>query len=97
MTKMYPRRVSPQTVSTQASHARLKARKHKRLPPWVDAAQLKAVYQARADQEAATGVQLCVRHIVPLHNWKVSGLHVPANLAIVPEGAPEPEQWPDMP
>lgn len=64
------------------------------MPPWVDREAVNALYA-----EAAK-VGLSVDHIVPLRSKVVCGLHVPANLRLLPLAeniAKNNRHWPDMP
>lgn len=53
-------------------------------PSWVDVETLAAIYEESARISKETGVLHHVDHIVPLTHEKVSGLHVPWNLQILP-------------
>jgi len=53
-------------------------------PPWVDRGALRSFYLEAQRLTRETGVKHHVDHVIPLKNRIVSGLHVPANLAVVP-------------
>jgi hypothetical protein len=77
-----------------ADQARRRARELRAMPPWVDREAVNALYA-----EAAK-VGLSVDHIVPLRSKVVCGLHVPANLRLLPLAeniAKNNRHWPDMP
>lgn len=77
-----------------ADQARRRAMELRAMPPWVDRALVDAVYsEAKAEG-------LSVDHIVPLRSKIVCGLHVPANLRLMPlreNIAKGNRRWPDMP
>jgi hypothetical protein len=71
----------------------------RRVPLWVDRADLRAIYLNSKSLTKATGVQHSVDHIVPLHHPLVCGLHCPANLCVIPlvENVHKSNNhWPDM-
>ncbi|OGT57504.1 MAG: hypothetical protein A3E01_08170 [Gammaproteobacteria bacterium RIFCSPHIGHO2_12_FULL_63_22] len=69
-------------------------------PPWADHDAINAIYSGCVEIERETGISHHVDHIVPLQGKTVCGLHVAANLQIMP-GAENQSKgaryWPDMP
>lgn len=61
-----------------------RAGKIQRTPPWADLDAMRAIYDEAARLTRETGKPYHVDHVVPLQGKKVSGLHVPANLQILP-------------
>ncbi len=68
-------------------------------PPWVDIEQLKSKYKEAHDITKRTGIKYSVDHIYPLMGKNSCGLHVPANLQVIPllenisKGNKNPEEW----
>jgi hypothetical protein len=60
-----------------------RARKESAIPSWSDQMEVKRIY-ALAKELEKDGIRRHVDHIVPLKHPKVCGLHIPANLKIVP-------------
>ena len=63
------------------------ASKLKRTPKWLTKADndaMVALYEEAAKLSKETGIKYHVDHILPLQGKKVSGLHVPANLQVIP-------------
>lgn len=55
-----------------------------RTPKWVNVAELEVFYREAVRLTLETGILHHVDHIVPLQGRSVSGLHVPANLRVIP-------------
>jgi hypothetical protein len=55
-----------------------------RTPVWADLDAIKLVYLVSEQRERLTGVEHHVDHFYPLRGKKVSGLHVPLNLRVLP-------------
>lgn len=75
------------------------AAKTRSVPPWCDSAAVKGVYR-EAQRLRENGFDCHVDHIVPLRGKTVSGLHVPANLAIIHKDQNMKKgnrTWPDQP
>jgi hypothetical protein len=66
-----------------AWEARRRAEKLRATPKWSDKAACDAVYMHAATASRLLGEEMHVDHVVPLKCKIASGLHVPANLAIV--------------
>jgi hypothetical protein len=69
-------------------------------PTWADWDAIEAVYLAAAQRTQETGALHHVDHIVPLKSALVCGLHVPANLQVLPafdNQSKSNRRWPDMP
>jgi len=63
---------------------RRQAAQLQRTPPWADMSAIAEFYVEAKRLEELTGIQFHVDHIVPLQGELVSGLHVPANLQLLP-------------
>ena len=64
------------------------ASKLRAIPKWVDSEQMwliGEIYHLAQLRNATTGTRWAVDHIVPLKGERVSGLHVPQNLQVIPE------------
>lgn len=66
-----------------AGCAERRARKNSATPPWVDRAEIKAIYAEARRLTAETGIKHEVDHIHPLKGRLACGLHVPWNLQII--------------
>lgn len=67
-----------------ASTTKRRLAKLQRTPPWADMSAIAEFYVEAKRLEELTGIQFHVDHIVPLQGELVSGLHVPANLQLLP-------------
>lgn len=79
---------------------RRQASKRNATPTWADRAAIQAVYKLARELEHKTGLPHEVDHIVPLTSKVVSGLHVAANLQVLPRKlhrAKSNRFWLDMP
>lgn len=85
--RQYRRETAAQCL---ARVAKRRAALEQRTPPWLTREQFEAIvdfYELRRELEAKTGVPHHVDHVVPLRGRKVSGLHVPWNLQVIPATA----------
>lgn len=68
-----------------AHHCRLRqTRKQQATPAWADLNAIKAIYRRAAELTKQTGERWHVDHEIPLKHSLVCGLHVPANLRVIP-------------
>jgi len=77
---LYPEKVN-------ARNAKRRSAKLQRTPPWLTAehlAEIEAHYALAKEAERITGEPHHVDHIIPLRGRRVSGLHVPWNLQVLP-------------
>jgi hypothetical protein len=77
-----------------AHTAMRRARKSKATPPWINRAEVVAIYKLAKERG------LFVDHIVPIHNELVCGLHCEDNLRCITKELNEfkgNRYWPDMP
>jgi len=71
-------------IQHSADDAKRKANQLKRTPPWADMGRIKDIYSEAHRLTTETGVRYHVDHVIPLQGKKVSGLHVPENLQVLP-------------
>jgi len=91
------RLLHPERVN--ALNAKRHAAKRQRTPPWLTAehpAEIEAHYALAKEAEQIAGEPHHVDHIVPLQGRKVSGLHVPWNMQILPASSNirKSNKWP---
>ncbi len=70
-----------------ALHSKWKTQLLQRMPTWLtedDWWMIEQIYHLAQLRTAATSVEWHVDHIIPLRGKTVSGLHVPANLQVIP-------------
>lgn len=69
-------------------------------PQWADHAVIGKFYAEAKKLEKWSGIKYHVDHIVPINHHLVCGLHVPANLQVIPAREnilKRNSRWPDMP
>lgn len=87
-------------IRVYADNRQRKSMKAGATPAWVNTRELAALYEEAVRLTQETGVEHHVDHIVPLRSKLVCGLHVPANLRIIPKLenlSKGNRHWPDMP
>lgn len=92
------RRDKPNEVNAHTAGRR--ARKLQATPAWADQRGIKLWYKGAVIMTQLMGKPYHVDHSVPLKSKLVCGLHVPANLQILPASeniAKSNRYWPDMP
>ena len=83
-----------------AREAMRRAMQRAAMPWWADSAAIEKIYLEARIRTQATGVPHHVDHIVPLVSTFVCGLHVPANLRVIPafdNHSKGNRTWPDKP
>jgi hypothetical protein len=79
------KKLNPEKVNAQISKRR--SAKLNRIPKWLNLDALREIenlYKLAIDKTKETGIKWHVDHIIPLQGKIVSGLHVPANLQVIP-------------
>lgn len=74
-------------LSKYNSTAKRRASRIQRTPKWLtedDLWIIKEIYKLAADRTKLHGFSWHVDHILPLQGKEVSGLHIPANLQVIP-------------
>ena len=74
-------------AKVRALNSKRNASKLDRTPNWIDSEELwlmKEIFELATLREKETGFKWHVDHIIPLLGKKVSGLHVPENLQVIP-------------
>lgn len=71
-------------AAARPRRAKQRAARLQRVPTWADTEEIRKIYEACAEKCRRTGRLYEVDHIIPLLGNMVSGLHVAANLRIVP-------------
>ena len=81
----YLRKWKQENADRHCHHAQVRrTKKLQACPAWADLEQIQSFYTEAARLTEVSGVKHHVDHIVPLQNKSVCGLHVPANLRVVP-------------
>lgn len=91
------RRENPRLRMSGGAEVWIKYRRAR--PEWVDRSELRWFWKESRRLTELTGVQHSVDHIVPLLHPLVCGLHVPANLRVIPLAEnirKSNNTWPDM-
>jgi len=91
----YPERVKAAVNAWRArnpdalahNNALRRTRKQQATPQWADLDAIKALYREAARLKRETGLEWHVDHEIPLKHPLVCGLHVPANLRVIPRDA----------
>ena len=91
-------KANPEKVN--AKDARRKAAKLRAMPAWANQFFIEETYDLAQRRSKLFGFKWHVDHVVPLQSSVVCGLHVPANLAVIPwlqNHAKGNRYWPGMP
>lgn len=84
----------------RARFAKRKAAKRNAVPAWANPFFIEEIYDLAQRRTKVLGVKHHVDHFVPLQNRSVCGLHVEANLRVIPAFdniSNRNRWWPDMP
>ena len=84
----------------RATTAKRKAALLMATPAWADMAAIADVYKLAVRVQKESGIRMHVDHVVPLQSKYVCGLHIAANLRVLPGAENESKKnrfWPDMP
>lgn len=71
-------------VLKNSNSGKRRATKRNATPWWSNLSMIREIYKSARELTVLTGIQFHVDHIIPLTHDLVQGLHVPANLRIVP-------------
>jgi hypothetical protein len=71
-------------IARLAEGAAYRANKLHRTPAWADLDAIKLVYLVSEQRTRLSGIEHHVDHFYPLNGKRVSGLHVPLNLRVIP-------------
>lgn len=83
--EQYRKKYRKDNAAMFAAHTAARhARKMQQRPSWADVKAIRALYKEAREISLKTGIKHHVDHIVPLVSDVVSGLHVLANLRVIP-------------
>lgn len=95
-----PAKAPARPYSTRLPGAQRRAAERRATPAWADRRAMREIRATAWRLTLETGVTYSVDHIVPLRHPLVCGLHVPANLDVMPlldNMRKANAWWPDMP
>ena len=76
------RKANPEKAAAKAASRR--ATELQQMPSWVRQCEIRGFYEMSARVSKCLGIPHHVDHIIPLRGKTVRGLHVPANLRVIP-------------